>query len=202
MKQASESVAAVLASAGLAAELAPRLAEYLALIERFEGAVDLVGGGHRGARLLEHVAAALGGATFLPVQGRLLDIGSGSGLPAVPLLLARPGVAGVLLEPRERRWAFLKEVVRELGLAAEVRRERLADHRGGGYDAVTVQGLALRPWHDECARRLSAGGVALWWTSARNAGAASPGAEFEPVLTLPKPMPAGGCLLVWRRCST
>jgi hypothetical protein len=197
-----ESLSASLSVAGLDAKLAPPLAVFLALLERFDGAVDLVGAGHRGTRLLEHVLAALAGAAFVPPHGRLLDVGSGNGLPAVPLLLACPGVTGVLLEPRERRWAFLKEVVRELGLAAEVRRERLADHPARDYDAVTVQGLALRLWRRGSRERLREGGVALWWTSAANAATARPGAGFKPVLRLPQPMPASGCLLVWRRCST
>jgi len=199
---APESLSASLTVAGVDAKLVPPLAVFVALLERFDGAVDLVGAGHRGARLLEHVLAALAGAAFLPSHGRLLDVGSGNGLPAVPLLLACPGLTGVLLEPRERRWAFLKEVVRELGLAAEVRRDRLGSYPGHDYDAVTVQGLALRLWRRESLERLREGGVALWWTSAANAATARPGAGFMPVLRLPQPMPAGGCLLVWRRCST
>lgn len=202
MSHAPESLSASLTVAGLDAKLAPALTAFLALLERFDGAVDLVGAGHKGARLVKHVLTALAGAAFLPAHGRLLDVGSGNGLPAVPLLLACPGVSGVLLEPRERRWAFLKEAVRELGLAAEVRRERLADHPARDYDAVTVQGLTLHLWRRGSLERLMEGGVALWWTSAANAATARPGAGFKPVLPLPRPMPAGGCLLVWRRCST
>ncbi len=59
------------------------------------------------------------GSRLLEGEGTLLDVGSGAGLPGVPLLIARPGWRGVLLEPRQKRWAFLKTVIRELELDAE-----------------------------------------------------------------------------------
>ncbi len=47
----------------------------------------------------------------------VLDVGSGAGLPGIPLALARPDVSVTLLEPMARRVAFLTEVVSDLGLA-------------------------------------------------------------------------------------
>jgi 16S rRNA (guanine527-N7)-methyltransferase len=121
----------------------------------------------------------------------------------LPLLLARPGVRGVLLEPRERRWAFLKEAVRELGLAAEVRRERVADHdAGGGYDVATVRGVGMDAWLPEAPRLVKAGGRWLWWTSAANAEALAGRVPEGRVLRCPLSDPAHGVLAVWRRCST
>jgi len=48
--------------------------------------------------------------------GPAVDVGSGAGLPGIPLAISRPGRAWRLLEPRRRRAAFLEEVVRELAL--------------------------------------------------------------------------------------
>jgi 16S rRNA (guanine527-N7)-methyltransferase len=52
--------------------------------------------------------------------GACVDVGSGAGLPGVPLAVARPERAWRLIEPRARRAAFLEHVVRELELTAEV----------------------------------------------------------------------------------
>ncbi len=55
---------------------------------------------------------------------RVIDIGSGAGLPGIPLAIARPDLEVVLLEPMLRRSEFLIEAVAELGLAVEVVRGR------------------------------------------------------------------------------
>jgi len=55
---------------------------------------------------------------------RVVDIGSGAGLPGLPLAIARPDLDIVLLEPLLRRSDFLREVVAELGLPVEVVRGR------------------------------------------------------------------------------
>ena len=57
---------------------------------------------------------------WLPEQGRLLDIGSGMGIPGIPLLIARPKLQGVLVERRKKRAEFLRHIVRLLKLNAEV----------------------------------------------------------------------------------
>jgi 16S rRNA (guanine527-N7)-methyltransferase len=52
---------------------------------------------------------------------RMLDVGSGGGSPAIPMALARPGVALVMVESKVRKSVFLREAARELGLVrAEV----------------------------------------------------------------------------------
>jgi 16S rRNA (guanine527-N7)-methyltransferase len=55
---------------------------------------------------------------------RVVDIGSGAGLPGLPLAIARPDLEMVLLEPLLRRSDFLREIVAELGLPVEVVRGR------------------------------------------------------------------------------
>ncbi|MFF2631341.1 16S rRNA (guanine(527)-N(7))-methyltransferase RsmG [Microbacterium sp. NPDC058021] len=79
--------------------------------------------------------------------GRVGDVGSGAGLPGIVLAIARPDVEWVLIEPMERRVAWLNEQVRELGLEnVEVLRDRAEDwKRGPVLDAVTARALsALR----------------------------------------------------------
>jgi 16S rRNA (guanine527-N7)-methyltransferase len=77
---------------------------------------------------------------------RVGDIGSGAGLPGIPLALVRPGVRVVLIEPLLRRAEFLKEVVAELDLDVTVVRGRAEDRAArdavGELDAVTSRAVA------------------------------------------------------------
>jgi 16S rRNA (guanine(527)-N(7))-methyltransferase RsmG len=191
----------VLVGSGVQAELAEKLAEYLVLLARWGGAVDLFAGKDPEGLITMLVGESLAALPWMGQARTLVDVGSGNGFPAVPLLLARPGVRGVLLEPRERRWAFLKEVVRELGLAADVRRERAADHKGG-YDVATVRGVEVEVWLPLRSRLVRVDGTWLWWTSKAKAARGRGRAADGRMLTFPLPDPSRGVLAVWRRCST
>ncbi|WP_432526080.1 16S rRNA (guanine(527)-N(7))-methyltransferase RsmG [Kineococcus mangrovi] len=76
----------------------------------------------------------------------VLDIGSGAGLPGIPLALARPDVQVRLVEPLERRYAFLREAVAELDLRDQVAvaRGRAEDVRGE-FSASVVTARAVAP---------------------------------------------------------
>jgi len=56
-------------------------------------------------------------ACLLPGDQILADVGSGAGLPGIPLAIARPNIDVVLIEPMRRRAAFLELVVEQLGLS-------------------------------------------------------------------------------------
>lgn len=77
---------------------------------------------------------------------RVIDIGSGAGLPGIPLAVARPDLDVVLLEPLLRRSEFLNEVIDELGLAVEVVRGRAEEpgvrNRFGERDAAVSRAVA------------------------------------------------------------
>jgi len=77
---------------------------------------------------------------------RVIDIGSGAGLPGIPLAIARPDLEVVLLEPLLRRSEFLTEAVAELGLAVEVVRGRAEEpwvrDRFGARDAAVSRAVA------------------------------------------------------------
>lgn len=76
----------------------------------------------------------------------VVDIGSGAGLPGLPVAIARPDLRVVLVEPQQRRIDFLEEVVAELGLAVEVVRGRAeaaeVRDRIGENDAVVSRAVA------------------------------------------------------------
>ena len=96
-----------------------RMVRYAELLELWSAKHSLVRFAEPRELVDRHLLDALAGVRLLEGRGRLLDVGSGAGLPGVPLLIAKPRWRGVLLEPRQKRWAFLKLVIRELGLDAE-----------------------------------------------------------------------------------
>ena len=81
---------------------------------------------------------------LLPEGATLCDVGSGAGLPGIPVALARPDVRITLLEPLLRRTTFLEEVVRELGLDnVTVLRGRAEEMVGTlSVDVVTARAVA------------------------------------------------------------
>jgi 16S rRNA (guanine527-N7)-methyltransferase len=89
-------------------------------------------------------SAAIG--ELLDAGEQIVDIGSGAGLPGIPLAIARPDLHVVLLEPLLRRSEFLNEVVAELGLSVEVVRGRAEEpsvrDRIGERDAAVSRAVA------------------------------------------------------------
>lgn len=87
----------------------------------------------------------LNSAVIAPLlSGRVADVGSGAGLPGLVLAIVRPDVEVVLIEPMERRIAWLTEQVGELELDnVEVVRSRAEDWKGGSvFDAVTARAVS------------------------------------------------------------
>ena len=77
-------------------------------------------------------------------SGRVGDVGTGAGLPGLVLAIARPDVEWILIEPMERRVAWLAEQTAELGLDnVEVLRARAEDwRRGPVLDAATARAVS------------------------------------------------------------
>jgi 16S rRNA (guanine527-N7)-methyltransferase len=118
------------------------------------------------ARVL--VGEALDCLPYLPEQGVLVDVGSGSGTPGIPIGVARPGLHVVLVEASRKKAGFLEVALRELGLRnADVvcaRAEALGrsvSHRER-YDAATARAVAPLPVLAELVLPLvKIGGVAV-----------------------------------------
>jgi 16S rRNA (guanine527-N7)-methyltransferase len=71
------------------------------------------------------------------------DVGSGAGLPGIPMAIAAPDTDFVLIEPMDRRASWLQEVVDELDLQnVEVVRARAEEVEGGQFDVVTARAVA------------------------------------------------------------
>lgn len=134
---------APLEALGLQGPALGRLAAYLDTLAAWSPRVNLTGARTPAERVL-WLVADVAAAAHLPDPGRLIDVGSGNGSPGLVLALLRPDVAVTLLEPRLKRWAFLKEAARAAGRPdVEVRRERHDQYQGAPAAVVTLRGLAL-----------------------------------------------------------
>jgi len=91
---------------------------------RWNDKVNLIGPEAK-ANLDEHIDEALRAAEILKPAGEVLDFGSGGGLPAIPMAIAAPNARFHLVESDQKKWAFLKHVVRECRLNAVVYGDRL-----------------------------------------------------------------------------
>ena len=123
----------------------------------------LIGPRETGRLWERHVFNSAAMADLVPAEAGVVDVGSGAGLPGIPLALRRPDLRVTLLEPLLRRATFLTQAVAALGLGdrVEVVRARAEDHRGT-YDVVVSRALAPLPrllgW---CIPLTAAGGAVL-----------------------------------------
>ena len=128
---------------GIRRSLARRYADHLVTTGVERGLI----GPREAPRVWErHVLNCAVVAEIVPDGARLVDVGSGAGLPGIPLAMARPDLQVVLLEPLARRVEWLREVVGDLGLDVEVERGRAEDpairRRWEGADVVTARAVA------------------------------------------------------------
>lgn len=134
------------------------LERYAALLASDGVVRGLIGPREVGRLWSRHLANCAVLEELVPAEARVADVGSGAGLPGLPLALVRPDVRVVLVEPLLRRATFLTEAVAALGLAdrVEVLRGR-AEDVSLEVDVVTARAVApldrLAGWTLPLARR-------------------------------------------------
>ena len=132
-----------LGSLGLDADaLAPPLLAYLALLDRWNKTYNLTAIRDPREMLSKHLLDSL--AMWRHVRpGALADLGTGPGLPGIPLAIAKPGLRVTLVESNGKKARFLREAVRTLKLdnarVAESRAEALDE--AGRYDQLTARAM-------------------------------------------------------------
>jgi len=95
-----------------------------------------------------HVLNSAAASSLIESGARVVDIGSGAGLPGIPLAIARPDCIITLVEPLERRVRFLLEMVDALGLTnCRVVRGRAEEVVARCGDADVVISRAVAPLH-------------------------------------------------------
>ncbi len=82
-------------------------------------------------------------AELVPSGSKVADIGSGAGLPGIPMAIAKPDAHFTLIEPMERRSGWLQQVVKDLGIKnVEVLRARAEDVQRTDFDIATARAVA------------------------------------------------------------
>ncbi|MDX8408011.1 MAG: RsmG family class I SAM-dependent methyltransferase [Mariprofundaceae bacterium] len=135
---------------------------YVAEVLKFRRALNLTSVADADLFVQRFINPSLALAASMPAAGRLLDIGSGMGVPGIPLLMALPGLQGVLVERRKKRTEFLRHVIRTLSLNAVAYDADIRALEPLRVDvcvarAVTDEGGLLRM----CAPHMVAGGRAV-----------------------------------------
>ena len=131
------------------------------LLERWRSAMNLVGPGD----VDHHFVDSAGAVEALSATGRWADLGSGAGFPGIALAARYPDAEVWLVESRQKRVVFLREVVRAAGLLnATVIHGRVEDLEPGFHGVIS---RAFRPpeaYLSDAARLLAPGGRAVLLT--------------------------------------
>lgn len=141
-----------LEAAAVGVDLTPRqarqLQRYLELVGRWRRAAALTAVASPLVAARVHIAdSLLCLRAGIPSGARVIDVGSGAGLPGIPLAVARPDLRVTLLEANRRKAAFLERAVAELGLSTAVVVRRAEDAGGEAglreaFDVVTARAVA------------------------------------------------------------
>ena len=131
-----------LAALHLDAALAGPLLDYLALLLRWNRTYNLTAIRDPDAMVTRHLLDSLAMHPYVQ-PGALADLGTGPGLPGIPLAIAKPELQVTLVESNGKKARFLREAVRQLKLGnarvAESRAEALAEP--GAYTQITARAL-------------------------------------------------------------
>jgi len=157
----------------LTAQQARSLLVYVDLLMRWNQRISLTAIRSPEECVTRHFGESLFLASCLPLNGRLLDVGSGAGFPGLALKIVAPELAVTLLEPVAKKRAFLKEVARACGFdRVEVRSERLEDYLRlpppARFDTVTARAVGeVEELAKDSARCLAPGGRLCLWLGER-----------------------------------
>jgi 16S rRNA (guanine527-N7)-methyltransferase len=151
------------------------LEEYWRLLEHWNARINLTSlplAGSPARSINRLLVEPLTAAPLIPPPPvSWFDLGSGGGSPAVPLKIVNPEAALTMVESRSRKCAFLREVVRSLGLTATrvapARFEDIAEFRAAAADCITVRAVrADKALSDTILRLLRQGGRVILFGSA------------------------------------
>ena len=112
-------------------------------------------------------------ANHLPQKGKMLDVGSGAGLPGLPLKIYKPQLKVDLLEVKSKKVSFLKHAVRLMKLTdIEIIQTRVEDFerdaQRAGYNLITARAFSgLGQTISQCSHLLVTGGLLISFLGSR-----------------------------------
>jgi 16S rRNA (guanine527-N7)-methyltransferase len=205
---AGREIAEILRGAGVEPALAGRLGAFGAMLLAANRQTNLTGA-KTAADLADHLLDSIAIAPY--VAGPLVDVGSGGGLPGIPLALVS-GADTVLIESAGKKCAFLRQALAELGLAGEVLclRAEAAGREVGlreRFATGTARAVASAPTVMELlAPLLRVGGLAILQRGEVDERESNAVADAAPMLglSLEREVPQGGRrrLLLLRKSAT
>jgi 16S rRNA (guanine527-N7)-methyltransferase len=131
----------------LSAAMQLRLLGYVALLKKWNGTYNLTAIRDESEMVTQHLLDSLSLLPALQESAmagrRWADVGSGAGLPGIPLAIARPDLDMTLIEAVEKKTAFQRQAMIELGLSnITVVGKRVEDMAVGLFDAVISRAFA------------------------------------------------------------
>ena len=177
------------------------LAAYLTELDSWRRRINLTGR-LTPQELAAHALESVLGAGLIPVNSKVVDVGSGAGLPGLPIAIAREDLEVTLVEPRQKRCAFLRHVVRTLGLPrVHVVEARIEDVRGQVFDVATTR--AVGHFAEWLAGTLFLGrsGTVLAWATDTGDLEQALGPGFRLDRTIPIPGSAQRRIAAFRRAG-
>jgi 16S rRNA (guanine527-N7)-methyltransferase len=169
-----------------------KLLDYLALLSRWNRAYNLTAVRDEQEMVTRHLLDSLAVLPHLNAR-RLIDVGSGAGLPGIPLAIALPQCEFSLLDSNGKKTRFLFQAVNTLGLGnCSVHRDRAENFRPlERFDAVLSRAFAsLAAMIEACSHLLSEDGVYLAMKGRladSELESVDPGVELQSVLDLHVP---------------
>jgi len=133
--------------AEMGVDLAPaaqeKLLAYATLLYKWNKTFSLTALREQDKAVSHHLLDSLAILPFVPA-GNLLDVGSGGGMPGIPLAIAHPGLQVTLLDSNSKKTAFLRQAAIELGLPnISVHCGRVEKyHSASGFAAITSRAFA------------------------------------------------------------
>lgn len=141
-----------------------QLTDYVGLLAKWSKVYNLTAVRQPQRMVTRHLLDSLAVVPFL-IEGSLLDVGTGAGLPGVPIAIARPDLAVTLLDANAKKLRFVRQAVAELRLGnVEVVQARMQEYQPArAFDMVISRAVAnldelyRQSWH-----LLAAGGRMLF----------------------------------------
>jgi len=122
---------------------AERFLAYVRLLEKWNRVTNLTAVRDPLEMVTRHILDSLAVAPFL-TRGKLLDVGTGAGLPGLPIAIASPDINVTLLDANAKKLRFVRQVVAELGLDnVQVVQARMQEYQPGqSFDMVISRAVA------------------------------------------------------------
>ena len=146
-----------------------RLDKYVALLTQWQSRINLIAPSTVPQLWTRHIADSLQLLRHAPDARIWIDLGSGAGLPGIPIACAlaqTPGAQVHLVESNGKKAAFLREAVRITGVPAQVHAERIENYGesySGKTDVVTARALApLNSLLDQALPFMAEGAIGLF----------------------------------------